>query len=180
MALIACPDCGNQISDLAPTCPRCGRPAEPLAPVSTLAPQHVEPVPETFTFRCPGCSVTLRAAKGTTLTSCTSCGEGIMWVRCSTTGWIGPVLTKWPQFTHAGCKVKHPAVPPPNPHMVCPHCQTIGFVATTQVKVKRGISGGKATGAILTGGFSLLATGLARQDVLTQATCGKCGMQWIL
>jgi hypothetical protein len=26
MPLILCPDCGNKISDLAPTCPQCGRP----------------------------------------------------------------------------------------------------------------------------------------------------------
>ncbi len=26
MALIACPECGNQVSDRAPTCPRCGVP----------------------------------------------------------------------------------------------------------------------------------------------------------
>jgi hypothetical protein len=26
MALIACPECGNEVSDLAPTCPRCGVP----------------------------------------------------------------------------------------------------------------------------------------------------------
>ncbi len=26
MALIQCPDCGNQVSDVAPACPKCGRP----------------------------------------------------------------------------------------------------------------------------------------------------------
>jgi len=26
MALINCPDCGNQVSDRAPTCPKCGAP----------------------------------------------------------------------------------------------------------------------------------------------------------
>ena len=28
MPLIECPDCGQQISSLAPACPHCGRPAE--------------------------------------------------------------------------------------------------------------------------------------------------------
>lgn len=41
MALIACPDCGTEVSDLAPACPRCGRPAtaraERPAPMSTAA-----------------------------------------------------------------------------------------------------------------------------------------------
>ena len=27
MALIQCPECGKQISDMAPSCPHCGRPA---------------------------------------------------------------------------------------------------------------------------------------------------------
>lgn len=33
MALIACPDCGRQVSDLAPACPQCARPiADTFAP----------------------------------------------------------------------------------------------------------------------------------------------------
>jgi DNA-directed RNA polymerase subunit RPC12/RpoP len=31
MALIACPDCGTQVSDQAPACPKCGRPGNPNA-----------------------------------------------------------------------------------------------------------------------------------------------------
>ena len=31
MALIACPDCGNRVSDLAAACPKCGRPTTPGA-----------------------------------------------------------------------------------------------------------------------------------------------------
>lgn len=51
------------------------------------------------------------------------------------------------------------ATRPPRPtvEMVCPHCQTSGHVMTERVKVKQRISGGKATGAVLTGGFSLRA-----------------------
>jgi hypothetical protein len=44
--------------------------------------------------------------------------------------------------------------------------------------VKAGISGGKATGAILTGGLSLLATGLSRKHAATEANCGNCGSRW--
>lgn len=62
--------------------------------------------------------------------------------------------------------------------MVCPHCQTKGTVATKQVKVKQGISGGKATGAVLTAGFSILATGLSRKQTVTEAHCRNCGMTW--
>lgn len=36
MPLIACPDCGNEVSDKAPACPKCGR------PISTPIVQVVE------------------------------------------------------------------------------------------------------------------------------------------
>jgi hypothetical protein len=64
--------------------------------------------------------------------------------------------------------------------IVCPHCQTRGAVDTRQVRVKQGISGGKATGAILTGGASLLATGLSRKTHVTRLSCGACGMVWMV
>jgi len=47
------------------------------------------------------------------------------------------------------------------PQMICPHCQTKGSVRTKPVTKKTGISGGKATAALLTGGVSMLATGLS-------------------
>jgi hypothetical protein len=65
-----------------------------------------------------------------------------------------------------------------NPNLVCPHCQTRGRVRTANVKVKTGISGGKATAAVLTGGVSLLATGLSRKEATTRAHCDKCNSTW--
>lgn len=65
-----------------------------------------------------------------------------------------------------------------NPQLICPHCQTKGHVRTKSVKMKKGISGAKATGAILTGGISMLATGLSRKEGLTQAHCTNCGSTW--
>lgn len=64
--------------------------------------------------------------------------------------------------------------------IVCPHCQTRGQVRTKAVKIKRGISGGKATGALLTAGFSLFATGLSRKETHTECTCRACGMTWLV
>ena len=64
------------------------------------------------------------------------------------------------------------------PAMVCPHCQTEGQVHTKCVKRKKGISGGKVMGGLLTGGFSLLATGLSRKENLTQAHCTNCNSTW--
>ena len=62
--------------------------------------------------------------------------------------------------------------------IVCPHCQTQGHVTSKQVKVKKGISGGKLTAAVLTVGFSLLVTGLSRKQTVTQLKCSNCGMTW--
>jgi hypothetical protein len=62
--------------------------------------------------------------------------------------------------------------------LVCPHCQSRGTVTKKDVKVKRGISGGKATGAILTGGLSLFATGLSRKDSAIEMHCSTCNMTW--
>jgi hypothetical protein len=65
-----------------------------------------------------------------------------------------------------------------NPNLVCPHCQTKGFVSTKQIKKKKGISGAKATAAVLTLGWSLLATGLSKKDTITEAHCDNCGTTW--
>jgi DNA-directed RNA polymerase subunit RPC12/RpoP len=67
---------------------------------------------------------------------------------------------------------------PPNPQIVCPHCGTRGNVKTTRVVRKQGVSGGKATGAVLTGGVSLLATGLSRKQTMTNMRCGNCHVSW--
>lgn len=65
-----------------------------------------------------------------------------------------------------------------NPEIICPHCQSKGTVRTKQEKRKSGISGGKATAGLLTGGLSLLAVGLSRKQQVTQLYCGTCNMTW--
>ncbi len=65
-----------------------------------------------------------------------------------------------------------------NPKLVCPHCQTVGKIHVKLIKQKKGISGAKATGALLTGGISMLATGLSRKEQCTQAHCGECNSTW--
>ena len=67
---------------------------------------------------------------------------------------------------------------PCNPQVFCPHCQTKGNVRTKSVSKKQGISGAKATGAVITGGMSVLVTGLSRSDKLTQAHCDNCKSTW--
>jgi len=73
--------------------------------------------------------------------------------------------------------------PPPddgrvNPALICPHCQMSGNVRVKPITKKVGISGAKATGALLTGGLSVLVTGLSRTDDLTEAHCGNCSSTW--
>lgn len=67
---------------------------------------------------------------------------------------------------------------PVNEHMVCPHCQTRGSVRCKKSHVAQGISGGKATAALVTGGVSVLATGLSRVEERTQAKCDICNSRW--
>jgi len=62
--------------------------------------------------------------------------------------------------------------------VICPQCQKSGHVSTEYVTLKKGVSGAKATGAILTGGVSLVATGLSRKEGATKATCANCGSTW--
>lgn len=62
--------------------------------------------------------------------------------------------------------------------IVCPMCHKGGQVHTETVTEKDGIDGGKATAGVLTGGVSLLFTGLSRKKVKTQAHCDNCGSTW--
>jgi hypothetical protein len=68
---------------------------------------------------------------------------------------------------------------PLNPALVCPHCQSKGCVRVKAVTQKMGVSGGKATAAILTAGISMLATGLSRKQNFTQAHCQNCNSGWM-
>ena len=70
------------------------------------------------------------------------------------------------------------AVATARPEMVCPHCQVKGMIKTVPVTRKNGISGGKATGALLTGGLSLFATGLSKKTTALRGGCSNCGIGW--
>jgi len=68
--------------------------------------------------------------------------------------------------------------PPPTPKVGCPHCGMIGHVTVTEVDRKQGLSGGKATAGLLTGGASLFAVGLSRKQKMRHLTCSNCSMEW--
>ncbi len=56
MALIACPDCGHQVSDQAYSCPECGRPLRALPPQVAL--RQEARVLQSLTMGC-GCLLLL-------------------------------------------------------------------------------------------------------------------------
>jgi hypothetical protein len=68
---------------------------------------------------------------------------------------------------------------PINPALLCPHCQEKGHVRTQAIDQKKGISGGKAAGAVLTTGVSILFAGLSRHETNTQAYCDNCHSTWV-
>src|SRR5436190_525332 len=62
-----------------------------------------------------------------------------------------------------------------SPMLICPHCQTKGLVRRRQITRKVGVSGAKATAAVLTLGTSLFVAGLSRKAAMTRAHCDACG-----
>lgn len=76
--------------------------------------------------------------------------------------------------------MRREAARPPSPELVCPHCGVKGHVIARPVVTKDGISGAKATGAILTAGLSTAATGLSRKSAKTRMECGNCQMTWLV
>ena len=66
-----------------------------------------------------------------------------------------------------------------NPEIICPQCQTRGYVHAQKIDQNKGISGGKAAGALMTGGLSILAVGISRHEKATQCHCENCKTDWI-
>ena len=66
----------------------------------------------------------------------------------------------------------------PKERVVCPHCHERGEVSVRLEDRKSGISGGKATAAILTLGLSLLVAGLSEKVEFQHAWCGNCLVSW--
>jgi len=62
--------------------------------------------------------------------------------------------------------------------LVCPHCHTRGTVTGKSGISSKGVSGGKAAGAVVTGGLSVFATGLSKNERVRKLTCSKCNSTW--
>lgn len=63
-------------------------------------------------------------------------------------------------------------------NLVCPHCQERGTVTGRSDIASKGISGGKASGAVLTGGASVLFTGLSKNQRVRRLHCENCNSTW--
>ena len=65
-----------------------------------------------------------------------------------------------------------------NPQLVCPHCQTRGQVSVwTERRAKRKTAT-RITGAVLTAGGSLPATGVSKKGTVQVMHCAHCDMTW--
>ena len=86
----------------------------------------------------------------------------------------------WATNGYASCRAKaqRQSAVQQQAKLVCPHCQAAGGVTRRVVQKKKGISGGKATAALFTGGASMLATGLSRKEGASVLSCSNCGMEW--
>jgi hypothetical protein len=163
-ATTRCPWCAEEILAVAKKCKHCGEyltpgdeanlPAAIVAPVEASSDDH---------HQCPDCSAVFGSSQE---------------VKAHRTGHSCPQANSQTSAQTVRTGAQPPAVQSGDAAMICPHCSTRGRVRTRSLKVKKGVSGGKATAAILTGGISVLGTGLSRKEGVTEATCGQCGTTW--
>lgn len=207
MALVRCTECGREISDQAPACPGCGAPPEvyaarPWTPDDSTDAGVETAAPISAATHSDGRVLTYDEASrafdlgGVALVpsevDAIDRQRKLTWTRLDVrevmrkTVKRGLPMGDLPvpgepsmlERTSSFLEKAAEAAAPKSNAMVCPHCQSKGTVRTKQVKQKKGISGGKATAAVLTGGLSVLATGLSRKEKATEAHCTRCGNTW--
>jgi hypothetical protein len=64
-----------------------------------------------------------------------------------------------------------------NDALICAHCGHKGGVQTKTEERKEGVSGTKLSAAVLTGGWSVLFSGLSENQRVVACYCEKCGIQ---
>lgn len=124
---------------------------------------------------CGGCGANLDGTTEVVTPHCSQCGvelaEGIKFCNACGTPTVNAVVQTQNQPAPAQS-------PKPVGQIECPYCHSSGTVVVQQVKKKKGVSTGKATAALLTGGISLIGTGLAKKAIVSQLTCASCNMTW--
>lgn len=164
-----CPSCGNALPDSAPDfCPGCGArlPSTPTAPIKT------SPTADTPKKCAAGPCQDMRVP-GTNF--CAKHGPKEMPQARISGKSKGP--GRFDRFV-ANMEAEQERKRAQDARIVCPYCHKAGQVSTKSRRVKRGVSGGKATGALITGGLSIFATGLSRKEDVIEAHCANCGMTW--
>ena len=128
---------------------------------------------------CSGCGANLDGTVEVVTPHCSQCGvelaEGTKF--CNACGFKTDMAVATPAAV-----VQEQSQPEQSPRPVgqieCLYCHSSGTVVVQKVKKKKGVSPGKATAGILTLGVSLVGTGLAKKEVVSQLTCAACGMTW--
>lgn len=170
MVLLACYECGNDVSSSAASCPKCGAPFEPQddAPANAK-PAPVAPPPLPVSADAPAKRKKKDSKVGIVVLALflLSLGCYRLATKSDTDGatWLAIAI---------GFLLLVPLLPKRllglRPKVVCRHCNVAGHVFVHRAERKRGISGGRATGALLTGGLSLFLTGLPGRK-----WCRPCG-----
>lgn len=62
--------------------------------------------------------------------------------------------------------------------ILCPHCGVRGCVTGRSMVRGKGISGGKATAGLMTGGLSLPFAGLSKNQRVRTLKCSNCNSTW--
>ena len=120
---------------------------------------------------CSSCGA--KAGRETETAFCWSCGteldDGVAF--CSSCG---------AKAGDVPATVQASATPVQTGRANCQYCNGVGTVVVQQMKRKKGVSPGKIAGAVVTGGISLVGTGVAKKVWMNQLTCTAWQMRWFV
>lgn len=160
MALITCTECGKEISDKASACPNCGCPIEHIKPHEEIKEQEYSLLHKILYGKTSGAKESFQKGfeKGfdnTNKLQCPKCGGHTIDL------WSDSANMKEFQRTGLNLNPLHPLTP---------------FKTKTIKKEKK--SAAKIGLGIMTGGLSLLATGVNKK-AHNEYFCHDCGYRWI-